>query len=130
MPTEVKHIKEYLLTTDEFRNPKVLDGAKAIGILLVRLLLMEPGTNPLHPDMGVGIGPRYRFITDSDLDQLYTRVKEQINTYLPSLFFSSAQVNLDIKSNKMLVITIVADGTSYVYDTEETDNPIELSDLI
>lgn len=130
MPTEVNHVKEYLLTTDEFRNPKVLEGAKAIGILLVRLLLMEPGTNPLHPDMGVGIGPRYRFITDSDLEQLYTRVKDQINTYLPSLFFSSAQVNLDIKSNKMLVITIVADGTSYVYDTEETDNPIELSDLL
>ena len=50
MPTEVNHVKEYLLTTDEFRNPKVLEGAKAIGILLVRLLLMEPGTNPLHPD--------------------------------------------------------------------------------
>lgn len=128
--TSASDVREYLLTTDEFRNPKVLEGAKAIGILLVRLLLMEPGTNPLHPDMGVGIGPRYRFITESDLDQLQTRVKEQINTYLPSLFFSAAQVNLNIKSNKILVITIIADGTSYIFDTEETDSPIELSDLL
>lgn len=64
------------------------------------------------------------------MDILQSRVQEQINTYLPSLFYSAARVNLDIKKNKMLVITIIVDGVSYVYDTEETDSPIELSDLV
>lgn len=128
--SSINKVREYLLTTDEFRNPKVIKGANAIGVLITRLLLLEPGTNPLHPDMGVGIGPKYRYITESDMDILQSRVQDQINTYLPSLFYSATRVNLDIKKNKMLVINIIVDGVSYVYDTEETDSPIELSDLV
>ena len=55
-------MKEYLLSTNEYLEPAMEDGSTAYGILLMRLLLLIPGTNPLHPAMGVGI-PKYRFIS-------------------------------------------------------------------
>lgn len=121
-------IKEYLLTTDEFRNPKVISGPLAMGVLITRLLLLIPGTNPRHPDMGVGI-TTYRFMLESEMYNLQSRIRDQMNTYLPSDYRGSTKVNLTINPNKYLVITIVVDGTSYIYDTEDTDNPVELSDL-
>lgn len=123
-------IKEYLLTTDEFRNPKVIEGPKAIGVLITRLFLLEPGTIFRHPDMGIGLGPKYRYILESDMPKLQSRIQDQMRTYLPSEIFSLTKVNLQIKTNKYLVITIIVDDTQYVYDTEESDTPIELSDLM
>ena len=50
-------MKEYLLTTNEFLVPDHVEGSDAYGLLLLRLLLLQPGQNPLHPAMGVGLGP-------------------------------------------------------------------------
>ncbi len=124
-------MKEYLLSTNEFLEPKVAEGSDAYGILLTRLLLLQPGTNPLHPNMGVGLGPKYRFISEDDMPMLQTLVQDQVNTYLPSEFSTVVQAYLEIKPrSKYLQITIVADDTKYVFDTEDSDTPIELSDLV
>lgn len=124
-------MKEYLLSTNEYREPKVVDGSEAYGILLARLLLLEPGTNPLHPGMGVGLGPKYRFISENDMPMLQTLIQEQVNTYLPSEFLTTTKAYLELKPNsKYLQITIIADDTKYVFDTEDSSTPIELSDLV
>lgn len=123
-------MKEYLLSTNEFLEPKVLEGADAYGTLLTRLLLLQPGTNPLHPAMGVGLGPKYRFISETDLADLETRVKDQIHTYMPSEFIAVTSVHLEIKKSKYLQVVIIADDTKYVFDTEDSNTPIELSDLV
>lgn len=124
-------MKEYLLTTNEFLEPTVVEGSDAYGILLTRLLLLQPGTNPLHPNMGVGLGPKYRFISEDDMPMLQTLIQDQVNTYLPSEFTSVVQAYLEIKpKSKYLLITIIADDTKYVFDTEDSDTPIELSDLV
>lgn len=124
-------MKEYLLSTNEYLEPKVIDSSDAYGVLLTRLLLLEPGTNPLHPGMGVGIGPKYRFISEDDMPALQTLIQEQVNTYLPSEFLTSTKAYLEIKPNsKYLQITIIADDTKYVFDTENSNTPIELSDLV
>lgn len=124
-------MKEYLLSTNEYKEPKVAEGSEAYGILLTRLLLLEPGTNPLHPGMGVGLGPKYRFISENDMPMLQTLIQEQVNTYLPSEFLTTTKVYLDLKPNsKYLQITIIADDTKYVFDTEDSNTPIELSDLV
>lgn len=124
----MNEVKEYLLTTDEFRNPKSISGPLAMGVLITRLLLLIPGTNPRHPDMGVGL-LTYRFILESEMSVLQSRIRDQISTYLPSNYRGSTKINLTINDNKYLVITIVVDGTSYIYDTEDTDSPIQLSDI-
>lgn len=124
-------MKEYLLTTNVYKEPTVVEGSDAYGILLVRLLLLEPGTNPLHPAMGVGIGPKYRFISEGDIPVLQTRIQDQINTYLPSEFQAVTRVHLELKSkSKYLQIIIIADDTKYIFDTENSDTPIELTDLV
>lgn len=124
-------MKEYLLTTNEYKEPKVVEGSDAYGILLARLLLLQPGTNPLHPGMGVGLGPKYRFISESDIDALQTRIQEQVNTYLPSDFTTVTRAYIELKpKSKYLQIIIIADDTKYIYDTENSDTPIELADLV
>ena len=124
-------MKEYLLSTNEYKEPKVAEGSDAYGILLTRLLLLEPGTNPLHPGMGVGLGPKYRFISENDMPMLQTLIQEQVNTYLPSEFLTTTKAYLELKPNsKYLQITIIADDTKYVFDTEDSSTPIELSDLV
>lgn len=124
-------MKEYLLSTNEYKEPKVAEGSEAYGILLTRLLLLEPGTNPLHPGMGVGLGPKYRFISENDMPMLQTLIQEQVNTYLPSEFLTTTKAYLELKPNsKYLQITIIADDTKYVFDTEDSSTPIELSDLV
>lgn len=124
-------MKEYLLTTNEYKEPKVVEGSDAYGILLARLLLLQPGTNPLHPGMGVGLGPKYRFISESDMDALQTRIQEQVNTYLPSDFTTVTRAYIELKpKSKYLQIIIIADDTKYIYDTENSDTPIELADLV
>lgn len=124
-------MKEYLLSTNEFLEPKVAEGSDAYGILLTRLLLLQPGTNPLHPAMGVGLGPKYRFISEDDMAMLQSRIQEQVNTYLPSDFMNVVKAYVELKPNsKYLQITIFADDTKYVFDTEDSSTPIELSDLV
>lgn len=124
-------MKEYLLSTNEFLEPKVAEGSDAYGILLTRLLLLQPGTNPLHPAMGVGLGPKYRFISEDDMAMLQSRIQEQVNTYLPSDFMNVVKAYVELKPNsKYLQITIFTDDTKYVFDTEDSSTPIELSDLV
>ena len=50
------------------KAPKVLDEKDATHTLIVRLILLEKGTYPTHPDMGVGIVSNYRFAFTEELD--------------------------------------------------------------
>jgi len=124
-------MKEYLLSTNKYAEPTTIEGSDAYGVLLTRLLLLQPGTNPLHPDMGVGLGPKYRFLTENDMSELQTLIQEQVNTYLPSEFMNATKVFLEIKENShYLQIIVIADDTKYVFDTENSNAPMELSELI
>jgi hypothetical protein len=123
-------MKEYLLTTNEFMVPDSVKGSDAYGLLLLRLLLLQPGQNPLHPGMGVGLGPKYRFITEDNMNMLQDRVQEQIDTYLSQDFTVKTTVYMEIKPSHYLKIIITANDTDYIYDTEDSDTPIELSDLL
>lgn len=116
--------REYLCSIDNFKKPVVRNKKTAIGLLLLRIILLEPGSDPLHPDMGVGIR-RYRY-TMCTLDQLKARVKEQIETYLPC--FKSSSVEITITRDKRCNIEITVDDTIYIYDSNEAPVPIVLDD--
>ena len=47
--------REYLMSVNKINEPVVETEQRAIALLLLRLILLEPGSDPLHPDMGVGI---------------------------------------------------------------------------
>ena len=122
--TQVKQ-REYLLTVDEFSNPQVVEGKSAVALLLSRLILLEPGSDPLHPDMGVGIR-RYRFNSNKDnLQTLQTAIEKQVDTYLPS--FQGSEVQLIMNDDKTMNINITVGDTTYVYSSEVED-PIDTLD--
>lgn len=112
--------REYLLSVDSFKKPEVLTGQQAVCMMLLHLIVLDPGSDPLHPDMGVGIrNYRYAF---GRLDELKQRVHNQIMQYLP--IYSDAIVNIEITDTKLCNITIDIDGDTYVYDSSEVEYPI------
>lgn len=83
---------EYLLSINEFMQPKVLKKDQAAYTDIIRLFLLEPGTNQTHPEMGIGIRSRYRFSDTSEVFKLQQEVKDQIQTYLPNLLTMDVQI--------------------------------------
>ena len=124
--TQVKQ-REYLLTVDEFSNPQVVEGKSAVALLLSRLILLEPGSDPLHPGMGVGIR-RYRFNSNKDnLQTLQKAIEKQVDTYLPS--FQGSEVQLIMNDDKTMNINITVGDTTYVYSSEVEDPIDTLAEL-
>ena len=118
--TQVKQ-REYLLTVDEFSKPQAVEGKSAIALLLSRLIILEPGSDPLHPDMGVGI-KKYRFNSDKDvLTKIRDNISNQIDTYLPT--FQGSEIEIGLTDDKILNINITVGDTTYVY-TSEVETPI------
>lgn len=116
---------EYCMSVDNFKTPVVYKNQQAIAILLTRLILLEPGSDPLHPDMGVGI-TQYRYGINN-LGELKRNVKDQITTYLPC--FSSPIVDIKITPDRLCNIEIKIDDTVYVYDSSEAPVPITLDSV-
>lgn len=116
--------REYLCKIDNFNKPVVYKNKSAIGLLLLRLILLEPGSDPLHPEMGVGIR-RYRYSMNT-LDKLKKRVQDQIRTYLPC--FPASNVNIVLTPDHVCNIEITINDTIYVYDSNEAPIPITIDD--
>ena len=114
--------REYTLTITPLNRPEVLKQQEAIAMLLLRLILLNPGSDPLHPDMGVGIiNYRYAF---GKLDELRQRVQDQIKNYLPC--FPASEVKIDITSDKLCNILITVNDVVYTYDSAEAPIPVTI----
>ena len=117
--------REYMVSINAFKRPEIKKDQQAICMLLLRLLLLEPGSDPLHPEMGVGI-TRYRYGMNT-LEELRKRIADQLNTYLPC--FPSSRVEIEITGDHLLTVYITINDVIYVYDSEETGIPITLEDV-
>lgn len=117
--------REYSFGVDKFNKPTVLKDKEAIGTRLMELIMMEPGDDPLHPDMGVGLRT-FRYSV-SNLEDLRARVQKQIETYLP--FYQNADVAIIRTPDKVVNIEISLGGMKYIYDSNNTSKPITLDDL-
>lgn len=84
--------REYLLSINEFMQPKVIKEDQATYTDIIRLFLLDPGTNQTHPEMGIGIRSRYRWSDTSEISKLEQEVKTQMKTYLPHLLTMSIQI--------------------------------------
>lgn len=118
---------EYLFSTNNFNNAVKLTGKQAVATLLTRLILMEPGTDPLHPTMGVGIVSKYRYLYPSSEAELKKNIESQISQFLPNL--SSASVDIKYNDDKTVNIEITIDDVIYVYDSNKSGTPITLQSL-
>ena len=121
--------KEHVLSLNNFKEPKILAGKEAIATLLVRLLLLNPGTFPDRPTMGVGLVKNWRYSDKDSISDLRTEISKQIGTFLPK--FQGVEVNVELTKQNTLVIGIVVDDTLYKYElNEQSDNDINLTSLI
>lgn len=121
--------REYLIDTDDFNQPKIVYGKKAIGILMCRLLLLEPGTNPMRPEMGVGIVSKYRYMFPDNLIELKRDILNQLSRYL----FPYQRINITmwVETDKTLRMDIIINDDTYKYVIEEQeDNRITLQELL
>ena len=109
--------QEMLLSVDNFKKPKVLEGKDAIGTLLVRLIQLEPGTIASRPNMGVGLLSNYRFCDEEKALQLRDHIRDQIRTYLPE--YQAVEVFTKLNPSGTLIIDIRIDTTLYRYETEQ-----------
>lgn len=116
--------REYFLGVDEFNHPKVYKNEDATYVLLIRLILLEKGTYPTRPDMGVGLVSRYRYAFNDKIKQLESDITDQIATYLPEFTGVSVKVESD---NKIIVIAITID--KYTYQLTYTRDKNTLSAL-
>ena len=118
--------REYVFSTDNFNRPTTVEKEPAIGLRLLELIMMDPGSNPLHPNMGVGIrNYRYGINTLTDLEN---RISEQIRTYLP--MYELENVSLLRTPDKILNVEIKVEGNTYRFNSADTDNPISISDIM
>lgn len=117
--------KEYSCSINEFNLPKSVNGNDAIGARLMELIMMEPGDDPLHPDMGVGL-KTYRYGINN-LSDLKNRVQSQIETYLP--FYQNVDIAIIQTPDKVCNIEISIGNTVFVYDSKDSTKPITLSDI-
>lgn len=89
---------EPLLSVDKYYKPLVAKDENYATLLLVRLILLEPGTFQTHPDCGVGLVSKFRYATDVDMIELQKRIKDQIMLYLPQ--YSLVDVKCELGDNK------------------------------
>lgn len=112
-------MKERLLSVNNYKKPKVLDTPKGNYYNILRLLLMEPGTNPLFPLMGIGIKSKSQFITEDKIQDLQVEINNQIEKYLSNLMATSVELVLD--ENKSLRISISTEAERYDFSSEDFD---------
>lgn len=111
---EKPKLKEYILKTNTVNETDFFSEQKAVALLVLRLLILEPGKNKIFPNMGLGLCTRKRFTLESDLNILEIETEAQINTYLPQ--YRSTSVNYSITNSKNLIVTINIDNESYKYE--------------
>jgi len=89
-------------------------------MVLVHLLLLEPGTIQSHPEMGVGLVSKYRYTMEDDLYKLRDDFRSQIEKYLPQ--YQGVEVNCMLK-DKICYISAKIDNTIYAffYDSDKDE---------
>ena len=116
-------MKEHVLSINDFNMPKVFDENDINYVLLIRLILLEPGKFQSHPTMGIGITSRYRFNNNEDfMDSLRSDLRNQINKFLP--WIVTTEITITRKENTLGFIINTAEG-AYVISYNTSKNVAE-----
>lgn len=120
-------MQEALLSVNKYDRPKVLKNENATSMLLLRLLLLTPGTIQSRPNMGVGIISRWRYTDMENIKDLESEIERQISKYLPNLIASKVTVNPSENRKGEILIDITINNVIYSFETDNTE--LKLTDL-
>jgi len=77
--------KELCFSINEFNTPDEKGGIRGLALLIQNLVLLEPGTYPDSPDMGVHIGKyQFEYLDNSTLSKIEYEIRQQIEIYIPN----------------------------------------------
>lgn len=78
---------------DNFAKPIAYSGTEAWTRQILQLALMEPGSIPSNPSIGIGM-KRYDFLLEEDRYKLAAQINEQVPKFFPDMPFSRCSVSL------------------------------------
>lgn len=110
--------KEELLSLNSFDKPAELSGVKAWCDLIIRLIMMRPGTYPSLPNMGVGLDDYEYSTIESVISELTTRINDQVKTYLPDIPVDTITSTTQQWKQDTLLIFIIQ------FSSEKDDLPV------
>lgn len=120
---------EPLLSVDKYYKPLVAKGEDYATLMLIRLILLEPGTFQTHPNMGVGLVSRFRYATDISMVELSNSIKNQIMLYLPQFTLTDVRCILgdeDTGDQKVIKIYITSEElNAYIPINVETGEVLQ-----
>lgn len=125
-------LREYSLNIDSYNSPLVYKNFNALGTLIMRLLLLEPGTITHSPNMGLGLISKYRYIQSDKARQLAQAIKDQIKDYIDNTIASDVNVSFPNKGENIMVIDIRLDQYQfrYFYDRDKITLKMLLNDEV
>lgn len=113
---------EHLMSVTKTQTPKILTGAKAEEIAIIRLILMEPGLYETHPKMGVGLVSKYRY---KDIDEIQATlpdaIRSQMRTYMPMITNPEVVISFykDKNGSNIIKIGITSEELTTVISVDE-----------
>lgn len=107
--------KELLADYDRFNKQIYLEGVEALAKNIQNLLIIETGTYPNRPDLGVGIN-KYLFepLTPDTIEDLKSEINKQITRYIGYLYgniecdIQESDINSNHKYNTLLLKILIS----------------------
>lgn len=119
-------MEERLLSKNNFEVPTVEKDDNAAVRNIIRLILCDPGTFPLHPEMGVGLYSKFRYgWTDEVTLTLRSEILKQMTVYMPELL--GVGVNIESVRNE-LYITIRFNSTIVTFVTNTENKSLSIAE--
>ena len=115
-------MNEYLLDADKRQQPKVFTKYEGDRINVFRLIMLEPGTFPTHPTLGVGLVSRWRFRdVDTIKSSLASTIEAQLKDFMPQLIDPQVTVTIVNNNNKNIInISVRVNGElTYTFKVDE-----------
>lgn len=126
MPNAQKNtITEYSLDIDQFYTPKEYKNFEAIGILIMRLFLLDPGTIQSNPEMGIGLISKFKYMNSDRVPEFIGRSIEQIHTYLDKTALVDMEVSF-IPNMNIMEIFITVNNILYKYYYDQKNYTLRL----
>ena len=124
-------VREYLMSLDDYCNPKILKNEDAVVTVLWRLIVMNPGEVETHPTMGLGFAKYYRGREMTDLcTSLPLDLRKQIETFLPEFQCSSVKCQQSPNDPKTAIISIQISKTLYTFTGDLNNGIVNISNYL
>lgn len=125
-------LKEYSLSTDSYKTPLTYKNFNAVGTLIMRLMLLEPGTITHNPEMGLGLISKYRYMQSDRAIELSQAIKDQIKDYLDNTIAVEVNIGFSNNGENIMIIDMTVDQFQfrYFYDRDKLTLKMLMNDEI